>query len=433
MRLALVASSMVGVAHAQNVAGDDDIPGAAGSVSPVSGRGYMIGASIRTLYDSNIRRLGDGFSAGSDRSRSDFRFTPQVTAAVGYPVGRQQLFVNGELGKDYYARNNFLDRTRYSVGGGLIWRLGRACAGSLTGDARRRQSLLSEDSGRGTNVQEIQSFGFTGDCAPPVGLGFGGGISQRNTDNKSIERRPLDARETTFDAHLNFGAAGLGVFSAGGSYSRFNYPNRDVFVALDDGSVGQVGDHLNSYSGRIGYARSLGARLSVNASVSYIKVQADPKNTLSVLVPPFFVPNPRQGFSGPGFNLALDYHPGVRFGASLQASRNATSSPNVSARIVVRDSLAAAVSYHIGPSIDTSVGVNYDKRNYKGSFASAADPFVRLRDTSLRGFARITYSPRPLYAVDFEVAHQNRDSNPSIYNFSSTSASLTLRAKFGRG
>ncbi len=437
LRAVLAAGTLAGVAHAQNAAGDDDTPGAAASVSPIEGRGFSIGASLRTLYDSNIRRLGRGFTADSGQSKSDFRFTPTVSAAAALPVGRQQLFITGDLGRDIYARNSELNRNRYSLVGGAVLRAGRSCAGSIVGEARRRQSLVTEANGRSDNTQEITGINAQADCAPPVGFGFGGGISQRSVDNKAIDRQSLDSRETTFEAHLNYGASGLGVFSAGGSYSQFRYPRRDILVPTAGGGIDQVTDKLDSWSARLGYSRALGARLSINLSGSYIDTKPKPRDALAVVVlddgTTAILQNPRDGYKGPGFGVGLDYHPGGRLGATLNASRNATSSPNVSARVVVRDNVTAAVSYSIGPSIDTVVGASYDRRSYRGTFATPSDPVPRSRDTTGRIFARASYSPRPLYGVDFEIAHQKRDSNPSIYSFSSTSAVLTLRAKFGRG
>lgn len=424
---------------AQNRAGDDEGPQGrvTTAVAPVEGRGFRIGASMKTLYDSNILRLGDGVALQNGYSRSDFRLTPQLSAAAGLPVGRQQLFIGADIGRDFYARNTRLDRNRYSVGGGAIWRLGRSCSGSVTAQYRRRQSLLSEGSVRTDNSQEIQDYAAVGDCAPPIGLGFGGSATHSITNNQNILRTAFDSRDTGFDAHLNYGARALGQFSAGASYSRISYPSRTLSVAAPGGGFETVGDHLNIFSARGSYARAIGPRLSVNASGSYIKVKPDPTNVVNFITLPILglqpIPNARAGYSGPGFTLGLDYHPGVRLSASLDASRNVTSSPNVGAQFIIRDSIAASVSYKLGPALSTVIGGNYDRRQYKGSFATVEEPLARLGDSIVRVFGRVTYQPRTLYAVDLEVAHQNRSSNPSIYNFSSTSAALTLRVKFGRG
>ena len=440
MLTALVAAAAWPVpASAQNRAGDDEEPQGrvTTAVAPVEGRGFRIGASLHTLYDSNILRLGKGFNLQPGQSRSDFRITPQINAAAGIPIGRQQLFIGGDYGHDFYGKDTYLNRDRYSIGGGAIWRLGRACSGSVTGEYKRRQSLLSESSVRTDNTQEIQNYAAVGDCAPPIGIGFGGSATYGATNNQNVLRQSFDSRETGFDAHLNYGAPALGQFSLGGSYSRISYPSRSLFVSNPAGGFDSVGDHLNIFSGRVSYARAIGARLSVNASGSYIKVQPDPTDVVNFVMIPGFgnfpIPNARAGYSGPGFTLGVDYHPGVRLSANLNASRNVTSSPSVGAQFVIRDSVAAAIDYKLGPSLTTTLGGSYDRRQYKGSFATAEEPLARQKDSFTRVFGRVSYAPRPLYAIDLEVAHQNRSAVPSVYNFSSTSAAVTLRVKFGRG
>ena len=426
-------------ASSQNRAGDDEGPQGrvTTAVSPVEGRGFRIGATMKTLYDSNILRLGNGIPLQPGYSRSDFRLTPQVSAAAGLPVGRQQLFVGGEYGRDFYVRNTQQNRNRYTIGGGAIWRLGRSCSGSVTAQFKHRQALLSEGSIRTDNTQEIQDYAAVGDCAPPIGIGFGGSATHNVTNNQNVLRGAFDSRDTAFDAHLNYGTPTLGQFSAGGSYSRISYPSRSLLVSNPAGGFDSVGDHLNIFSGRVSYARPIGPRLSVNASGSYIKVQPDPSTVVNLVTIPgigtFPLASARAGYSGPGFTLGVDYHPGVRLNATLDASRNVTSSPTVGAQFIIRDSVAAAISYKLGPSLTTVLGGNYDRRQYRGSFATAEEPLARKSDSLKRVFGRISYEPRQLYAVDLEVAHQNRSSDPSIYNFSSTSAVVTLRVKFGRG
>jgi len=418
---------------------DDDRPArAVTSVSPITGRGFRIGASLRTYYDSNLLRLGNGFPRTQGKSRADFRFSPSVDAAIGQPIGRQQLFLGGSLGRDYYARSNGLDRNRYSVGGGALLKAGTSCNGSITGDYKRRQAVLSESSLAVDNTQASLDYGAVIDCAPSQGIGFGGGVTRQQTDNKNPNRQVQDSRETNFDAHLNFGASALGTFSAGGTMSRFSYPKRSLFVENPAGGLPlTINDKLDLYSGRISFSRAIGTRLSLSASASYIKVKPKPDAVLNLVQGEngqlFFIASPRAGFTGPGYNLSIDYHPGGRFGAQFGGGRNITSSPNVAARLNIRDDIGMTFSYRIGNSISTSFGADYNHRRYKGGFATVAEPLARTSDSTTRIFARASYSPRPLYGLDFEVGQHIRDSSPKQYNVSSTSASLTLRVKFGRG
>ena len=219
--------------------------------------------------------------------------------------------------------------------------------------------------------------------------------------------------------------------------SRFNYPRRSLFTPDDSGGVVQTTDKLNLYSARVGYSRAVGSRLSLNASGSYVKVKPKPDNVLNLVQDDsgniVTILSPRAGYSGPSYNLAVDYHPGGRLSAQFSGGRNITSSPNVAARLDIHDDLGLIINYKIGAAITTSIGANYDRRQYKGGFATVEEPFARKRDSTKRVFAQASFQPRPLYGIDFEVGHENRSSNPSLYNFSSTSGSVTLRVKFGRG
>lgn len=418
-------------AFAQRQAGDDPEFGGTGtSISAPSGRGYSLTASLQTLYDTNILR-GRFSNPTNDVHKSDFRFTPSVTAAYSLPVGRQQLFVGALVGRDIYAENSYLNRNRYTLAGGLNWRVGQACSGAVTAEYQRRQSLLSELSDLTNNVQETRVYNASADCLPPVGIGFGGGVRRSEVDNQRVQREAFNSRNTTFDAHANFGSATIGRFSAGGSYSKVNYPNREVL-----GTNGLENDGVDFMSGRVGYSRSLGPRLSLSLSGSYLKTKPQPRTILQPIFifgfPVGTVPINRKGFSGGGYSFSLAYQPSPRLSIDINAGRDANASPNVGALFSITDNAGINVDYRVGPAITTGIGATYIRRGYRGSFASVEEPIARISDRNERVYAHIAYAPVKLYSVDFEVGHQRRNSNPSNYNFTSTTATLTLRVNFGR-
>ena len=70
-----------------------------GIVPTASGRVFSITGKMRTLYDSNILRRGDGFGLRAGDSLSDVRLSPSVTGEVGLPFGRQRQILLSELGE----------------------------------------------------------------------------------------------------------------------------------------------------------------------------------------------------------------------------------------------------------------------------------------------------------------------------------------------
>ena len=445
MTMLLVCGGLATPAAAQRAAGDDE-PVGNSAVTTVNGgfgsllgdglgvlvKGLRIEGRVTTLYDSNIRRIGDGIPLRAGSYKADFRISPSVVVSNVLPFGRQQLYIEGEYGRDFYARNKELNRDRYGVNGGINAQVGNFCTGSINASFRSRQSLLSEASIQQDNVIETKSVGASANCQRPVGIGFGVNASHDERDNKSVFREAFDSRTTSFGANLSYTLPVLGQISVGGNYSNVDYPSRTVLV----GNPPMVaGDGVDIYSGNLSYRRSLGTRLTVNVGGSYYLARPDPRDVLVPVFPglPFLTPQRRADFNGAGYLVGIAYRPSPRLTADIRAARDISQSSSVGALYVVRDSFGVDLGYNLGPSINTGIGATYDVRRYRNAFASVEEPRARIRDNIGRIYARVGYSPRRLFNLDFEVAHQKRDSKPSEYSFSSTSAALTLRVKFGRG
>jgi hypothetical protein len=418
-------------------AGDDPEPQAKGliSIAAPEGRGWELGANLRTLYDSNILRLGDGQAPGPNQeSKSDFRISPSVSGAIATPIGRQQVYFGGELGRDFYARNTNLNRNRYVLGGGLNWRLGRSCNGGLGAEFRRRQNLLSDVDGTIDNVQRQRSYAASFDCAASIGPSVGGTFHRNETDNDNPQRSAFDVRSNTYELHLGYGSPTLGRFQAGATLNDVKYPHRSVLTPNGGGGIDSVEDAVKIWNFRGGYSRGLGTRLTLNAGLSYIKVNPKPSLVLQPIAVPggfLLVQVPRNGYDGLGYDLSIDYNSGSRLSAGISATQQATSTANVGALYVLDKAFSAYVDYSLNNAITVGGGVIYNDRNYRGGVVSTGQP-QRVSDKITRVYGYVSYAPRPLYSIDLEVGHQNRDSVPSIYNYNSTTVTLGLRVRFGR-
>lgn len=416
---------------APNQAGDDSDFGNSGltTVPPVSGRGYNLDAGLTTLYDSNILRRGDGVAPRPGASKADFRFSPVVTGSIGLPVGRQQLFLGGQVGRDFYARNGQLNRDRYSIGGGVNLRAGTRCTGTLAADFASRQVLLSELAELVPNAQQTLSYGAQATCQAPVGIGFGGSVRRVERRNDNPRRELFDTDSTIFAPQISYALPVLGRFSLSGSLNQARYPRR--LVAQEDGSI--VRDGVDIMSGRFGYSRAVGSRINVALGVSYLR--AAPKPGTILLVPetgPPPVVIERNVFSGLGYDATIDYNPGPRLSGSLIVSRNVTASPQVGAQYQIAQVYGVDLDYRLGAAITVGAGATYNQRDYRGGFASVTEEFVRISDKTTRVYGRVGFNPVKLYGLSLVVAHQDRQSNPDQFDFSSTSATLVLRVNFGR-
>lgn len=382
----------------------------------IVGRGYSLDIGLDSLFDSNVLREGNNFLRTTG-SRSDFVFTPNATLQAGLPVGRQQLFTTLIIGRDFYARNTLYDRTRISAGGGANLRAGANCQGSVFGQYSERQGTQLDLIAVVPNKQQDTTYEVNAGCGRARGLGFGGGFTRTQTRNGAAIYSLFDSNTSTFSGNVRYNSGQLGTLMLTGEFSDVSYPGRGppLFASADGVKV---------YTGQISYRREIGPLLTGDVGVSYIK--AVPK--LASFDANGTRLNP--GYSGPGFNVSLNYHPGVRLSGTLSASRNVTASANVGALYVINANYGLDLTYRLSPRISTGVGGSYDTRGYRGAFASVADPLARSRDTLYRTYVQLSYTPVRRYSVNLTVAQQGLRSTPNIFDYNSTTAMLGLHVKF---
>lgn len=419
-----VVAALAAPATAQRVDGDNQPINAGGLLATkvTQGRNWRIGARLNTLTDSNFRRV-PGAAA-----ESALRVTPSIDAGFGLPVGRQQLFIGGLIGRDYFINRSSFNRNRWTLGGGLGWRLGSRCTGVLGIETRRRLIQVDDQAEFTNNQLTTNVYGGTANCQTATGLGFGGSIEQSNASNNVPERRVFDYRSTTYAANVSYGNQSLGQLSLGGSLSNVGYPQRPVPTP-----TGLTTDGIRSINARLGYSKSLGTRLQVSAGVSYLKTTPDPDTILAVDPAGQLVVMPRSPFSGTGYDVSVSYRPSSRLSVVVAADRGVSTSRNVGALFTIRQGLSADINYKIGPSIDFGVGVSRRNNTYKGSFVTSVEPQQRERDRFDRVYAHLDYTPVRLYSIAFEVAHQRRRAVPATFDFASTTAALRLNVTLGKG
>jgi hypothetical protein len=403
------------------IGSEDDPPVNSGNLlqtSAVDGRAWQLRGQLGGLYDSNINRRIGGEAA--------WRLSPLVGFSAGLPVGRQQLFIGAEYGRDIVFTQERLNRGRNSIGGGMEWRLGRACSGVIGAERFQRLSVVTEQSELVDNVQTGVVYAGSIGCRTPTGIGFGGSVQKRIVTNDLETRMPFDLTSTVFAPNFSYGTPSIGQFSVTTTFNSTYYPNR--FVATTDGIVE---DGINIFSGRFGYQRAFGSRLSLSLGASYLKSTPEPDSQLAI-VDNAIVSVPRGGFSGTGYDATIDYTPSQRLAVNLLVRRNVQVSPNVGALFIIRTDFGANVTYRLNPSISTGLGGLLTTSDYEQSFSSPGEA-ARISDNTKRFYANISYSPVKLYSLRLEVAHQLRRSNPVDFNFDSTSVRLNLNVNFGRG
>ncbi len=384
----------------------------------VEGRAWRLRGQVGTLYDSNITRTIDGEGA--------MRLSPLLSFSAGMPMGRQQLFFGADYGRDIVFTQERLNRGRNAVGGGVAWRVGSACSGVVGAERFQRLSLVAEQADLVNNVQTGVNVAGSIGCRTPTGIGFGGSVEHRTASNDLASRTPYDLRSTIYAPNISYGTPNLGQFSLTASFNSTSYPNRPIPTA-----AGIVEDGIRIFSGRFGYQRKFGSRLQLALGASLLKTTPNPDTQLTI-VNNQIVSTPRDGFSGSGYDISIDYTPSTRLAFNVTASRNVQVSPNVGALFVLRNDFGADATYRMNRAMTFGLGGLMTKSDYKQSFTSPGVN-ARISDNTKRIFANFDYSPVKLYTVRLEVVHQMRRSDPISFNYDSTSVRLNLIVNLGRG
>jgi hypothetical protein len=140
----------------------------------------------------------------------------------------------------------------------------------------------------------------------------------------------------------------------------------------------------------------------------------------------------RQPFSTLGYDGALSLQLGDRIDITASTSRSARPNANLGALTTIRTAHGIDVDYKLNRKISASVGGSLVNARYRSSFASPDEPQRRISDRISRVYGQVRFVPRRGFSMGLEVAHQDRQSNPSIFSFSNTTAMLRLSASMGR-
>lgn len=382
----------------------DDAP-TLGGFDILAGIGLDLSASLRTEYSDNFARVGDGVPLPSRfESKDDFRITPMVSANVGRALGRQRLFLSANLGRDFYARNNVLNRNRLSANGGLQWTAGTRCSGRFQGGYSERGTRFSDFEEVIPSTQRTTNLLLNGGCATAGGLGFNGGYNWSRLTNSVEQRQYADTNSSGVNGSIFYRLGLRGDISIQGSSQNVRYPNQ----LLPDAS--ENGLKLSSLTLAGGYR--VGPSLRLNGGIG--KSWVDPRSPLS------------SSFSGNTWNIGAVYS-GPKLGANFTAGRDVSSGSSGFTGYQLTDSILAVVTYNIGARIDTSAGFSHRNQRNRGQSEFGGTAIQSFKQN--RFFLGADYRLNRIVSAGIDFSHQKRTSEPIGFGYSANSVLLTLIAR----
>ena len=427
--VAAASCSLVAPASAQNGAPGSAVPGLPGS-APAVEDGLSLNASGEVLYDSNILRSSEPLLFNPSAHRDDFRYSPEVSGTYGRNSGRIALAVNGLVGRDFFQYNRYLDRNRYQGGGSLTYHSGSSCQVIVNGNYSSRQAGI-RDAGAAVvdpsgapaddvgavidNVLTSTLYGANAGCGSPTGrLTFGGGYSHSSLSNGAASRQFGNSDADTYTGNIGLGILRPGQLSLNGSYTTIDYPDRVASAPALGVPLALLSTGVKTYRVGVSFSRPIGTKLSGSIGISYL--HSDPVGG-------------QAAYNSPAYTLGVNYAASQRLTFALTGSRDIVPSTTAGALYRVVDQVLLSGHYTLGPDFTIDANAGFIGNNYKEGFAIGGEP-ARRNDTTVTFGGGVTYAPRTLYDVTLNVTQSIRNSDPSIFNYSSTRVGLTVAVHY---
>ncbi len=220
---------------------------------------------VSTEYNSNVARSDAARAAARDLSQSDTRITPGLTLDLARNLGQTRLWLQGNLGYDFYLRNSQLNRERIGLEGGVKQPVG-PCRVDLTAGITRRQSDLGDiafvnDSPTSAVKNTETQQEYQGDiiCGRDYGLRPTAHVGYLIARNSNPIRDRAEYDELTYQGGLSYATPNFGDLTA--------YAERRDIDLLNQPAAGggDISYHITTIGAR--YRRDIGSRLDAQVSI----------------------------------------------------------------------------------------------------------------------------------------------------------------------
>ncbi len=372
-------------------------------------RVFSISPQLRFENDDNILRLPDYLATPVGRHRSDYRTSPQVAIDIVRPIGRQQVFLNGLVGYDFYRYNKRLERERINLTGG-----GSASAGGCTANTQlsyvRRQSDLADiviggptlGISRAGNRETLITPSVGVNCGTAGGISSGLSYSHEDVENSDPFRSFADYHSSTYTARIGLNRPALGDVGLYSNYRRGIYDNR----ILTNGT----NEVVESYAAGVSVDRQFG-RIKGHVSGGITRVKS---NTPGV-----------RPFRGGTYDVQLTYI-APRGTATLGLARSIQQSNLLGVSYSVTDDYNAGLTYRLNSRVDLAAGASVTRRRLSQSPLTPVS-FGNFNDRTRTINMRASYTVGRHVSLDADATWRRRRGELPIFDYNARILALTLR------
>jgi hypothetical protein len=371
------------------------------------------------IYSSNVAGGGATVAAERGIKPSDVIFEPRVHLDIARPIGRETVYVVGDVGYDFYARNRILNRENIDIMPGVLGQIGR-CQVGVSGEYSRAQRDLAElavaPPGLSVrpdekNTLQIEEIGGEAACVKSTGIGPSVTVSETATQNSAPLERFTDAQTLSTSGGVTYQRPVLGSVRLFGGFSQTDYPDRGALAGVP--GVG-VFSKLQTVSAGATYTRAVGSRLQGSVSLSYTDLAVEGSNLA--------------GFKGLTYSAALTYLVSSRLTTTVQIVRATTPSNRLNSAYAIDQTYSGQATYRLGSRLSLTAGGSYLQDNFNG--VSSPIAFDLTEEKILTVFGTATFKLARRFSFDLNIQHLQRTANFAGFGYGDTRLGLTARATF---
>jgi hypothetical protein len=401
-------------AHAQQMqpaASSQPAPGQLGATpfGIPDGRVTTIDLTTQLLYDSNVARSGQPVAASRGLTQEDQVATPGFDFIVARVVGRDVVFVDGDLGYDFHRVNTVLNREHIDVTAGLNARLGGCQAVPTVEYERHEGDLENLVANHVSNVLQSTTVGVTADCGRANGFAPTGGVSYDWRSNSDAVFQQFDTNTLSVNAGLAYRQPVLGSIALFGSFDEIDFPDAPITNPSEGDTYA-----YQIVAGGMSYYRHFGNRLSASALLSYTDLEPN-----SSLTPKF---------DGITYSLALTYNFTPRLFGHVSASRATTPSLRIGSKYSVDDIYIVDLTYVATKRLSFAIKAYRTSQDYHLDDDAPVTDITRQTIYSV--FALVGYKINERLSVLLNAGDEERTANATGLGYSSTRVALAFKATY---
>lgn len=369
-------------------------------------RRFDIGISARAEHHSNVARSSASQASLRGLTKADTIFTPTANVDVLLPVGRQKVFLSGNVGYSFYEKNSRLNREYVNLDGGVKTGLGPCGvtlgAGYSRGVVRVDDPILIDNV---ENIQETKRVSLDTACSRGTGLGLVAGVSKEWTDNELPFLDVSNSELSSAMLGVTYSRPTLGTITLFTNRQKTEYPNRPIASGYELTAVG------------VTYERKLGARIEGAVTVAY--------NNVDLRAP---VALGGGNVETTAYSAKLSYRASSRLRFGGEFNRSIMPASGFGRTYDLTTAYRLNATYDLGSRIAINVGGARVERDSEGAVIV---PTVQLTNSTTDNiFASVRYKMSERIALELSAGRDERTTNAPQFDYTDERVAVAVSSKF---